>query len=258
MFSLLGWAAQSVKEEPARSPQGKNDTGKAADSQYQSAPIITITNNLSPASEAKPDKKEHGENSTSAEERVALWTERLTYTTGALALFTLLLWVATYRLFLDSKKTAEKHLRAYVMIPDVSVAKMAARTNNLEPLVEPPLLIPMHNFGQTPASKCTFWIDIVSMPYPLKGDLIRTGAAVVGSVSGIAPNSTFTANIPIPLLENDYRIYAGKYAAYIFGEIEYFDVFGKKRTTHLRFYKFGNGWQSEGEWYVHADGNDAT
>ena len=166
--------------------------------------------------------------------------------TAVLAFATFLLWHATRSLVKSAEETARKQLRAYLMIPNVTTKDSIAA-------VEIVATIPITNFGQTPAHACKFWIDYAVGEYPLKTKLQKDALSVSSSVGVVAPTSTFSAVIAIPRNETPVR---ENTTLYIFGNVEYFDVFNNKRSTEFRFYK-QTPW-NEGEWLIHEDGNDAT
>lgn len=254
MFSLSGWAAPSAKEEPARRPHGQDNKADAGTYQHQPAPVITITNNLAPASETKPKSKEHSESAASAEERVALWTERLTYVTGALAVFTLMLWIATYCLFREGKHTARRQLRAYVMIDKCLVRG----TKTQGGLHEDWINLTLKNFGQTPAKNISYWIEMAAKSAKAPTRLIRQNSTKDAKIEAIAPGSEFITKCEIPLLDGGNDIRGGVNALYVFGAITYFDVFDDERTTEFRFSRSGEGWTSDGEMETCQGGNKIT
>lgn len=77
------------------------------------------------------------------EDVTAAGTVALAFLTLVLALGTFFLWLATRRLVKDSKKTAERQLRAYVFIEEGSIVLNQFGFWNIQ--------ITFRNFGKTPA-----------------------------------------------------------------------------------------------------------
>ena len=170
----------------------------------------------------------------------------LAYGTAALAIFTFALAFYTARLWSDAKKSAERQLRAYLMLPKITSEESISA-------IEIKVIVPMQNFGQTPAHQCTFWADFTVDVIPLGVPLIQGPSADIGSVGVIPPTGTFSAHLSFPRFDEIKVV--GNTTLYIFGRIEYIDVFDKSHWTEFRFYK-QTPW-NVGEWNIHAQGNDA-
>lgn len=187
------------------------------------------------------------------------WWERVfedpiaTLTLGLL-IATLLLWWVTRKMVVGADETAKRQLRAYVGVESVKIQN-EKRTNGG---VDQYVYVEARNFGQTPASHCSYWLDISSQRLPLLTELTKSDSVQDSSIGVVAPTGKFRARTELPLLENDGEINAGRSAMYLHGQFHYADVFGRRHTTNFRFMRRGEGWTCDGEMEVCAEGNDAT
>lgn len=173
----------------------------------------------------------------STDERIANYTLSLAILTGVLAASTIGLWIVNYFVLRHGRETAERQLRAYVMID-------AASIENVKIGGCPEAKLTIKNYGQTPAINLTHWARMGFYPYPLpltsvplpKKDQILPPrplgpGAVVHVFSGIdKPLNPATLN----------AIEAKKYAIYVTGEIRYEDAFGKLRETDFLVFCHGS------------------
>jgi len=188
------------------------------------------------------------------ENLIANGTVVLALVTAFLAWFTFRLWKSTSKLVDDAEKTARRQLRAYVMVPHVSI-KNIKQQNGIEDCF---VYIAVKNFGQTPATYCKYWVNLSANEYPLKTPLEKHVSNKDGGVGVIAPSDTFFIRTKIPLLSNGNEIHGGCYALYVYGQFSYNDAFGSKKNTDFRFTRNGEGWTSDGEMEVCEEGNEAT
>ncbi len=178
---------------------------------------------------------------------------------GVIALFTVILGIATWLLWRATKKlvegadaTAEHQLRAYVFPDKVQQIESDGRPFTASVVIQ--------NFGQTPAYAVSQWcaigIECVPPSIPLReppGDLRK-------SVGTYAPGQR--SEFEIPLVEEPSeaikkKIVAEKMAVYVFGEIKYRDVFGKhERWTRYRFLSKGVGF-TKGHFGHDTEGNQS-
>lgn len=189
----------------------------------------------------------------------SLFGYRLRVTDTLVALFTFLLFLATWGLWLATKKlvrgaeqTAEQQLRAYVYFKEAK-ATVSSDTWKINYRID--------NFGQTPAhgvrlllkAKVVDWIEGKPSEVP-----VPDGVETLGSM---APHGDFleleaTAEGSATLDE----IKEGRKAVYLTGNIVYRIVSGDgHRETNFRYYVGGDqGYDDSGEMSADTKGNDAT
>jgi hypothetical protein len=163
---------------------------------------------------------------------VVLFTAVLAAFTAALWRSTDNLWAAGERQLAHLELSSERQLRAYVL-PDVE------RSNYSELLgPDPTFNVWLKNSGQTPAHKVRSWASIKSAPFPLLTPLIAKDNIGPQSEAILAPGASQVIVIqlgkPLPD-ELKSRLENGSNAIYVFGCIEYVDVFGKPHFTKHRF-----------------------
>lgn len=170
--------------------------------------------------------------------------------TGSLAAFTRWLVFATFLLALFgfwqvmvSRNTARQQLRAYVFATDVKVLQF--------PTI-PRITASFKNFGQTPCDNVTFSYDIQVSSFPIVNDLRIIPAL---HIAPIAPGSGFHRDNSFAVTpEQRGAITGGNAAIYIFGRIEYRDVFkGLRRHTNFRLVYTGDQFGRTG---ATEEGND--
>jgi hypothetical protein len=134
------------------------------------------------------------------------------------------------------RRTAQRQLRAYVMIKSV-------RIDNVIIGGKPEVLITLRNSGQTPAREVTHWAKLVFSTFPEISELMP-GRDVRETLptSFIAPGGKLRLNTGIDLPLNGPTIKAiadQSHALYVKGEVRYVDAFGVKRATD--FFLFCTG-----------------
>lgn len=174
--------------------------------------------------------------------------------TGGLLVATYYLWSATRDLVRGADKTARHQLRAYVTVPHVTINN----EHQPEGVVEILVLVAIRNFGQTPATNCSYWLDICSRERPLSAQLTRPETSKDSGIGVIAPGDTFTIKTEIPLLADGGEVHSGRHAMYAYGQFHYTDVFNERQTSNFRFMRSGESWSADGEMEVCTEGNDAT
>lgn len=232
-------AAESGKQEQKQSAKKKEETNSDKRGIQGSPLVVEIY-------DAHEDEKIHNEN------LIAYSTVVLAIVTTLLALFTFRLWKSTGKLVIGAEKTAKRQLRAYVMIPQVTIKNITQQDGIVSQFV----YIEAKNFGQTPATHCTYWVELSANEFPLKNVLKKTASTKDSGVGVIAPSDTFTIRTKIPLLSNGNEIHGGRYALYVYGEFSYNDAFGGVQTTDFRFMRNGKGWTSDGEMDMCEEGNE--
>lgn len=150
---------------------------------------------------------------------IAVFTIVLAFATG-------LLWKATRDLVRGSEKTAERQLRAYVIIGESDIRLVEKHTLQT--------FIHLHNFGQTPAYDVQNWVDMRigkpdSPPFAQRLPFQQSTLIGPGGDYIIAPD-----RISISLEVPD-QIRTGTKVIFIWGEVLYRDAFGKRWI--YRFFK---------------------
>ncbi|MFH1635771.1 MAG: hypothetical protein ABIG63_17405 [Chloroflexota bacterium] len=144
----------------------------------------------------------------------------LAIVTTFLAVFTGYLWIATRRLVIGAEKTAERQLRAYVLV--VATGKIP---NSINPSL-PAYQIKIKNTMKS-------WRGIGIHEFPLVTELKPMGGVtdadlVVGSqCESVLPIRRVTPFSP----EQIASVKVGTHAIYIFGRVEYRDAFGFPHFT---------------------------
>lgn len=149
---------------------------------------------------------------------------------------TLALFIATRQLVIGAEKTAERQLRAYVMIESI-------RLEGLQVGSCPRATVTVKNSGTTPARSVTHWSKLVFSKFPNMSDMAM---AIPNPPrfpeSPMAPGGKLfmSSGLDRPLDEPTLAaLTSEKYAFYLIGEIRYEDAFGMKRETN--FHLFCNG-----------------
>lgn len=177
--------------------------------------------------------------------------EPITLGTLGLLWYTARLWGSTKRLAEGAEATAERQLRAYVQVSGAK-AKVPIRDGVLE------VALTLKNFGQTPAHHVTSWIGIAAFNagqqphFPSPGDDFGLARGPIG------PGAPRDFTIPLAESMTAPRWQAlenGDAAVYVWGEIRYADIFGKKRFTRFRLRMSGEG-ASDGRFSMCEEGNN--
>lgn len=145
-----------------------------------------------------------------------------------IALFTLCLWLATRKLVKDADETAKKELRAYVGIERVRIIDFDDNFPHRGQFI-------IQNFGKTMAMNTNIWINGVMTDkdifhFPLEDKDIKSTTVVMPneSIGGIEQN--------LPRHPRNIANTADiTKSFYLWGRIEYKDVFGKPHWTIFRF-----------------------
>jgi hypothetical protein len=203
------------------------------------SPIIGQPNKsnegINASEEAKSPKQIHG---------IAAWAQRLaepmTLLTLILAFATVGLFCSTWELVTDTRRSAEKQLRAYVFADQNITIGLDAGNHIVTG-------IPFKNFGQTPASDFKRWICAALLEAPLNSTLPDSDEKLPPSIALLAPTqSTWVIGRP-PICGSSPKDRAltadeknefteGKKVIYIYGMAIYKDAFGVDRWTRFRIF----------------------
>jgi hypothetical protein len=186
----------------------------------------------------------------------ALATVAIGYFTYTLKASTDKLWDAGERQLRHLDATAERQLRAYVLVSSAKVHDFGIeRPPRAEVIIK--------NSGQTPAFDLSPWAGFVIGDFPLNIELIDPPPSIKKSQATLGAGDTSghltPAGRPLTKIEID-MIKSGTKAIYVFGEIKYQDIFKKtERTTHYRMmYGGGGGATPDGALIFCEEGNDAN
>lgn len=171
--------------------------------------------------------------------------------TGILAVSTIGLIFTGYRTIYTMQRTERRQLRAYVGV------KLSLKCKNLNNLRYKPhaiaagegpedfFIVDMTNFGQTPANNTTIWINWRPMPYPQRlpdnfsfEDINSVSAGDVRPIfieATIFPHQTITEVCQIHDLQPFRDVIAKKVFTYVWGHVDYADIYSIKRTTTFCF-----------------------
>lgn len=244
---------ESGKQEKQQSVEPKKDT-YSDQRGTEDAPFVVEVIATRISDETAKQQAAHEHEKFFNEKLIAYGTVALAVVTALLALFTFRLWKSTGKLVVGAEKTAERQLRAYAMVPRITIKNIKRQDRIVDQFV----FIAVKNFGQTPATDCTYWVELSANEFPLKTPLEKPVSAKESAVGVIAPGDTFTIRTKIPLLSNGDEIHGGRYALYVYGKFSYNDAFGGKQATNFRFMRNGEGWTSDGELEMCEKGNEVT
>ena len=154
------------------------------------------------------------------------------------------------------RNSAERQLRAYVVLHDASVSF----TDNNFALVQ----VRMRNTGQTPARDFTAMASVVVVPFPPPAAVFRHRERPEWrkpSVSTLGGQGSTTIPLPspepVPIAIKE-GIRSGEIALYAFGKVTYKDVFGRSQATEFRVMCGGPTKIVEGHMANCDQGNSAT
>jgi hypothetical protein len=165
------------------------------------------------------------------------------------------LWEAGERQRLLSEDTAKRQLRAYVTVNGVMRTKDPGDLNGQGFAV----LVDVKNSGQTPAYDFLQWARIEIREFPLVNRLPIH--CLENPTRGILPPET--KNLAFPTFTRALTVFeenailANHTAVYVYGELDYLDVFGGRHLTRFRFRCNGQGY-GLGMFKADGEGNEAT
>jgi hypothetical protein len=154
-----------------------------------------------------------------------------------------------------ARSTAEKQLRAYVLVTNMTMS-------GVEVDATPSVKITIRNSGQTPAHDIAVSVAIGLIDYPPVNSPPNDDADIAKSISILGPQSE--SLIPAKLegvlhYSQAVAINTGAKAIHIFGDIKYVDAFGiHRRTDFSSFYGGEFGTNDVGAPTHAPTGNNAT
>jgi hypothetical protein len=154
-----------------------------------------------------------------------------------------------------ARDTAKRQLRAYVTVNGVIRTKDPGHLDAQGFAV----LVDVRNVGQTPAYDLLQWANISIQEFPLVTSLPIH--CLENPTRSILPRDAKSMAFPAftrdltTIEENAIR--ANHTAVYVYGEIDYLDVFGERHLTQFRFRCNGQGYPL-GLFKADGEGNEAT
>ena len=185
---------------------------------------------------------------------IAVFTFFLAGVTGGLAVFTFKLWKSTNQLVIGAEKTAQKQLRAYVMIDKAQIVGLGDGQTPVAHLV-------IKNAGQTPAYHLT-GIGGIAMgiswealqPSTQNGPLQMTHAS-------LGPNCITEQFYPAPRqlhCGENADLLNGSKTIFVYGEMHYRDTFDIDHFIEYRFQVGGSVGIRGNQLAICQEGNDET
>jgi hypothetical protein len=165
----------------------------------------------------------------------SLFGYKVKVTDSLLVLFTFMLWLATRSLVKGAEESSREELRAYVSANIAGMRDVAPDKN---------IIISFHvfNIGKTPAFSVRQSGEIVFADHPLPENFRFQNIPVPKSKATVFPNIPFLGNIiaankftQAQIIEGLQGPAIGGKRFYIFGRIDYIDIFKTKRWTTFCF-----------------------
>jgi hypothetical protein len=230
-LALTIGAAQSQESASERPKQKRAEPKNKAQAEQRGTEKLPFVATTPEKTEAKTKREE-------AERHDKAWNERwLTYSTmwlggvtTALALFTYWLWGATRKLVVGSEQTAQKQLRAYISMVGGSIT-----LQNNAMFIR--IYIQVKNSGQTPAYKVSTWVthQIRDLPQFDPSFTEAQPPEQRGGRSIVGPQMPIDLLIDHPITPEEREgINNGIKRIYVWGQIDYTDVFNEPRWTKFR------------------------
>jgi hypothetical protein len=185
--------------------------------------------------------------------RVKVTDSLLVFFTALLFAATIFLYRATRDLVTGAEETAERQLRAYVLVPRVDIVDRSPTLRFTETWVE----VSITNFGHIPATSINYWLAVCAEEYPLRTAL--DPEMVTKTIGVLAPGGgTFIAEITTPLIKNSLASISDHgMALYVYGEVRYYDGFTTDRVTPFRYMRrSGDDWSRNGKLEMCQEGNN--
>lgn len=186
------------------------------------------------------------------------WKDGLEIALGFLtAIFTGVLASYAVAQFVESRRSSERQLRAYVnvvetLIEDIQVRKIGSFEQHILFIK-----ILMKNFGQTPANDVISWADREYSSTNARPTI--TNPTKMPAPYSVPPGGAFTHYVMKRLRHGEYdALRAGTATLWVFGEIRYTDTFGSVRKTDFMFFVGGDVRLTIGKYFARAEGNRAT
>ncbi len=268
-LALLAVCAPAYSQTPPQAPrietkEQTKDSPPADDNSRQNSQTATVpppiplqqTSNINTkktSEDAQRGSDEASEYWTLASHRVNVTDTLLVAFTGLLFVATLFLYFATRSLVTGAERTARHELRAYMGVEHVTIQG--------EYRGGPPGFgkFTIRNFGKTMAKDAQIWLVGTGVTV---GDITNFPLGERKSKTVVMPNEAIGFDEPINKTKEDSDLLRQNIGfTYLWGRIEYTDVFGEPHWTTFRFVSYKQ-WiiQDMTGWDVKTcdEGNDAT
>ena len=261
LAGLLGLSAyaQTPKLNPpatgSGNPQGKQQQN-AADEHKDRSYTVNAAPNSSISIQIQHPANQDGAASKDQDQAhwyarpdwwIAGFTAALFSATGALWVFTALLWRTTKNAVSGSEKTVRQELRAYVNVEILRTEPVKG---------ERTIFVTIKNFGKTPARNVAPVIRAGARVYPFDPNDCVTfpDPQPLDSKFPLAPGAI--ADIRSPVTPQEIKL-ATKAVVWVVGKITYLDAFDVPQTTNIRYFARQPDWES-GTFIADYDGNQCT
>jgi hypothetical protein len=165
----------------------------------------------------------------------------------------------------ETRKTAERQLRAYVI--NSSAALFDGSSMMPAPFIDrtdqPGVILEINNFGQTPAYEVVHWAELQVAPIGQEWAMKPPPSLGNPTHSVVGPGHTLTnsrwLNRALSVQEKE-GIINGTYAIYAYGRIEYVDAFKRRRWSNYKLRYTNSAWPpvgSSASMNFCAEGNEA-
>ena len=251
---LITFAASSQEHPDGKSTEGQKTSKRSKQGTYDNPLSIKIIPEPDAKSKAEKDEK-YREAKSKEDGFIAKSTVWLAAWTTVLAIFTILLWLATKRLVIDAGKTANRQLRAYVFVDGLGISAFGIGNT-------PEATLTLKNFGQTPAYNVRVLavITVVKKASELAEFLAKAQMPIVDPVQigpggSVYPSCEFGGAITdsgFSQLKNN------SVTLYFHGRIDYTDIFNQPHWATFRTAQDGKGAPvGSNKLIVCDEGNDA-
>jgi hypothetical protein len=238
--------SQEPPKAPQVEPQQRPESGlKSQENRnQQNAPTTQPLPGVPEVSAESADRKGQSKSEEGSEQGTEFWPPlygyRLKVTDTLLAgitfllfLATFALWLATRKLVRSAEKTAKQQLRAYI-----GVSLRRATEFNVGAV--PKAIFDYKNFGKTPARDVRHWANMTIEPHPstprFEPKPLDPALITVNPVQ----NENIVIFFGRTLAQNDIDAIRGDTARiYAYGEFWYFDIFGNEWRTEFRMMSGG-------------------
>lgn len=228
-FSLSCWAQSQEPPKGVKAPINEKQVqgaDKAGNSQsvknVPSTPSVPLDTSVADIAKPVGADNPNGPNQKPEKDWMhELKTDPIATFTGLLFAATVLLWLATRKLVISAEKSAEKQLRAYVVIDWGAILLNSPSQGKVTAWIR------LKNFGVTPAYKLKAWNlfhrkTTSEMPFSASREF--ENESIVGPGGTINLSSTLAIST-----EQLQEINDKTFSFFVWGRVEYVDIFKKSR-----------------------------
>ncbi len=217
VIALMLGIAQPQVFASEKQEQKRSESKKAAQAEQRGTENLPFIIKAAEKTDAQAKSEDSERYDKSRNERWLTYsTMWLAAVTSALALFTFWLWGATRKLVIGSERTAERQLRAYVFVKEVSAQIVPSSDATLVDNWR--ISIVLENGGNTPTRNLLVQTNWNVFDEPLRDDFeFSDRAHRIPAVGSIGPGGTIHTphiDVPIPIVDNLSR---GNQFVYIWG-----------------------------------------